>query len=74
MWDGVFLQPVEGRITTEFGMRRFVNNAPTSYRHSEIDIAADKGVPVKAPNSGKVNFIRHLILTRKHCPMIMVMA
>lgn len=63
MWDGVFLQPVEGRITTEFGMRRFVNNAPTSYRHSGIDIAADKGVPVKATNSGKVILSRHLILT-----------
>jgi len=63
MWDGVFLEPVEGRITTEFGMRRFVNNAPTSYRHSGIDIAADKGTPVKATNSGKVILARHLILT-----------
>jgi murein DD-endopeptidase MepM/ murein hydrolase activator NlpD len=63
MWDGVFLKPVEGRITTEFGMRRFVNNAPTSYRHSGIDIAADKGTPVKATNSGKVILARHLILT-----------
>jgi hypothetical protein len=33
MWEGTFLQPVDGRISTEFGMRRFVNNAPTSYRH-----------------------------------------
>ena len=63
MWDGVFLQPVEGRITTEFGMRRFVNNAPTSYRHSGIDIAANKGVPVKATNSGRVILSRYLILT-----------
>ncbi|NSW90837.1 MAG: M23 family metallopeptidase [Firmicutes bacterium] len=63
MWDGVFLKPVEGRITTEFGMRRFVNNAPTSYRHSGIDIAADIGTPVKATNSGKVILARHLILT-----------
>ncbi|HOJ12078.1 MAG TPA: M23 family metallopeptidase [Clostridiales bacterium] len=62
MWDGVFLKPVEGRITTEFGMRRFVNDAPTSYRHSGIDIAADRGTPVKATNSGKVILARHLIL------------
>lgn len=63
MWDGVFIQPVEGRISTEFGMRRFVNNAPTLYRHSGIDIAADKGVPIKAANSGKVILSRYLTLT-----------
>jgi len=63
MWEGIFIQPVEGRISTEFGMRRFVNNAPTSYRHSGIDIAADKGVPIKASNSGKVILSRYLTLT-----------
>jgi murein DD-endopeptidase MepM/ murein hydrolase activator NlpD len=63
MWDGVFIKPVEGRITTEYGMRRFVNNSPTSYRHSGIDIAANKGMPVMAANSGKVILARHLILT-----------
>ena len=63
MWDGVFLKPVEGMITTEFGMRRFVNDAPTSYRHSGIDIAAERGTPVKATNSGRVILARHLILT-----------
>ncbi len=63
MWDGVFLKPVEGPITTEFGMRRFVNDAPTSYRHSGIDIAADRGTPVKATNSGMVILARYLIHT-----------
>ena len=63
MWDGAFLKPVEGRITTEFGMRRFVNNAPTSYRHSGIDIAAATGTPVKAANSGRVILARYLTLT-----------
>ncbi len=63
MWEGVFIKPVEGRITTQFGMRRFVNNAPTSYRHSGIDIAADRGTPVMASNSGKVILARYLILT-----------
>ena len=62
MWHGEFIQPVEGKITTEFGMRRFVNNAPTSYRHSGIDIAADKGTSVKAANSGKVILAQYLIL------------
>lgn len=63
MWDGIFLKPVEGRITTQFGMRRFVNNSPTSYRHSGIDIAADRGTPVMAANSGKVILARYLTLT-----------
>lgn len=61
-WEGTFLKPVEGRITTEFGMRRFVNNAPTSYRHSGIDIAANMGTPIMATNSGRVILSRHLIL------------
>lgn len=62
-FDGLFIQPVEGRISTEYGMYRYVNDSMTSYRHSGIDIAIDEGTPVKAANSGYVNLSRFLTLT-----------
>lgn len=63
LWDGTFIQPVEGRISTEFGEMRYVNGSLTSYRHSGIDIAAPTGTEIVAPNSGYVKLSRSLILT-----------
>jgi murein DD-endopeptidase MepM/ murein hydrolase activator NlpD len=58
-----FLLPVKGRLTTEFGETRYVNDQPTSYRHLGLDIAAPEGTEVKASNRGKVVLARPLILT-----------
>jgi len=58
-----FLLPVRGRLTTEFGETRYVNDIPTSYRHLGWDIAAPEGTEVKAANRGKVVLARPLILT-----------
>lgn len=58
-----FVLPVRGRLTTEFGETRYVNELPTSYRHLGLDIAAPEGTEVKAANRGKVVFARNLILT-----------
>lgn len=58
-----FIQPVSGKITTEFGMARYTNGATTPSRHSGIDIAAPKGTPVPASNNGKVIFAGYLKLT-----------
>lgn len=62
LWEGTFIQPVEGEITTEFGMLRTVNGVPSD-RHGGVDIAADRGTPVKAANSGKVLFAEKIALT-----------
>lgn len=64
-WEGEFIQPVEGgRVTaTDFGKRRYVNNAPTSYRHNGLDIGQDEGTPVKASNNGRVLLAEYLIET-----------
>ena len=56
LWEGVFIMPVEGELTTDFAEIRYVNNEPSSSRHSGIDLAAPKGTPVKAPNNGIVVF------------------
>ncbi len=58
-----FLLPVKGRLTTEFGETRYVNDQPTSYRHLGLDIAAPEGTEVKAANRGKVVLARSFTLT-----------
>jgi len=58
-----FILPVKGRLTTEFGETRYVNDFPTSYRHLGLDIAAPAGTEVKAANRGKVVLARSFILT-----------
>ncbi len=62
MWEDAFIQPVEGRITTEFGMLRTVNGVPSD-RHGGVDIAAERGTPIKAANSGRVLFAEKIALT-----------
>lgn len=64
-WEGEFIQPVEnGRISPQdFGKRRYVNDAPTSYRHNGLDIGQDEGTPVVATNNGRVLFADYLIET-----------
>jgi len=63
LWEGPFIKPVEGRTSTTYGERRHVNGAPTSYRHSGMDIATPRGTPIMATNSGRVQLAMNLILT-----------
>lgn len=53
-WWGRFVMPVEGRISTGFGMQRYINGR-LAYRHKGIDIAAPEGTPVRAAASGVVS-------------------
>lgn len=54
LWSGRFADPLPGKeVTTPFGVRRIINNIPKS-SHSGVDLAADTGEPVKAPNDGVV--------------------
>ena len=61
-WDG-FTWPVTGPRSTEFGMIRYVNGAPTSSRHGAIDFAVPKGTSVKATANGRVLYAGFLQLT-----------
>jgi len=62
LWEGAFLQPVEGRISTEFGLTRYINGVDSG-RHSGLDIAAPTGTPLMASNSGVVTLARMLHVT-----------
>lgn len=59
-WDERFIQPVDGTITTEFGIKRYTNGASVPSRHAGIDIAAAEGTPVAASNSGRVVYADYL--------------
>jgi len=53
-WSGDFAMPVEGRISTEFGLQRYVNGR-FDYRHRGVDIACPEGTPVRAAAHGVVS-------------------
>ncbi len=53
LWNGPFFAPVPGTPSSSFGKRSILNDKPRS-PHSGTDFRANKGVPVKAPNLGRV--------------------
>lgn len=63
LWEGSFIQPAEGEITTDYNATRYTNDNPTPSRHLAIDIANSEGTTIKASNSGKVVLARELIVT-----------
>ncbi|MGE5632587.1 MAG: M23 family metallopeptidase [Caulobacteraceae bacterium] len=62
LWEGTFIRPVDGKITTAFGMIRYINKEE-SERHSGLDLAAPKNTPVKAANGGVVRLAMMLNVT-----------
>jgi murein DD-endopeptidase MepM/ murein hydrolase activator NlpD len=53
LWQGNFVQPVTGKVTSPFGAKRLLNDKPGS-PHTGVDLDASAGAPVKAANAGQV--------------------
>lgn len=62
MWREPFIWPLKGRLTTDFGLIRYVNDIENG-RHSGLDIAAPSGTPVAAINDGRVVLVQKLYQT-----------
>lgn len=56
--------PAQGQVSSNFGLRRFINDQPRS-PHSGIDIAAPAGAPVVAPAAGRVSQVGDYFFTGK---------
>ena len=52
-WTGKFIMPLENSLSTDFGVRRIINNRKTSI-HRGVDIRGKEGEEIKASNSGRV--------------------
>lgn len=57
-WNGPFLRPNRGRVSTVFGVRRYYNGVfATEYYHRGVDYAGGSGSPVTAPAAGRVRLV-----------------
>jgi murein DD-endopeptidase MepM/ murein hydrolase activator NlpD len=56
VWSGNFVNPREGAIVTQFGVKRIINKISKN-PHSGVDVSAEEGDPVRAPNDGVVVLI-----------------
>jgi murein DD-endopeptidase MepM/ murein hydrolase activator NlpD len=57
-WNGVFLRPNKGRMTTTYGVRRYYNGKfANDYYHRGLDYAGAAGSSVVAPAAGRVALV-----------------
>ncbi|MDY6782306.1 MAG: M23 family metallopeptidase [Cyanobacteriota bacterium] len=57
-WNGAFLRPTTGRVSTIFGVRRYYNGVfAQDYYHRGVDYAASTGTAVIAPAAGRIALV-----------------
>jgi murein DD-endopeptidase MepM/ murein hydrolase activator NlpD len=56
-WDGLFLKPVQGEVTTIFGIERTYNSHTYVVHHGGTDFAAAIGDDVHVANNGVVVYV-----------------
>jgi murein DD-endopeptidase MepM/ murein hydrolase activator NlpD len=64
LWKSVFIRPVEGEISTGFGLNRIINGQRRS-QHTGVDLRAEEGTPVLASNHGLVVLVDELFFSGK---------
>ena len=55
-WTALFLRPVDGAITTQFGEGRSINGGPVGAFHTGVDLANAEGTPVLVAAPGRVGW------------------
>lgn len=56
LWSGPFIFPVQGEVSSPYGIGRSYNGGPVSEYHHGTDFGVDEGTPVLAAASGRVAF------------------
>jgi len=56
LWNGAFVRPSTGVVSSVFGARRSYGDRPALNPHTGLDLAAPSGTPVTAPQRGVVVF------------------
>lgn len=57
-WDGPMVRPSAGRVSSEYGNRRYYNGVfAQDYYHRGVDYAAGTGSPVVAPAAGHIRLV-----------------
>ena len=57
-WNGPFLRPNQGPVTTVFGVRRYYNGEfASNYYHRGVDYGGYQGSPVVAPAAGRIALV-----------------
>ena len=64
LWKSVFIRPVEGEISTGFGLTRIINGRRRS-QHTGVDLRAEEGTSVLASNHGMVVLVDELFFSGK---------
>ncbi|MCL6451536.1 MAG: M23 family metallopeptidase, partial [Acetobacteraceae bacterium] len=62
LWTGPFQLPVEGEVTSAYGLLRYVNGRVEG-QHSGLDLACEEGTPVRAAARGVVALSATLNIT-----------
>ena len=63
-WKGAFIRPVEGKLSSTFGLDRIINGKRRS-PHTGVDLESQAGTPVVASNAGKVVLVDDLFFSGK---------
>jgi murein DD-endopeptidase MepM/ murein hydrolase activator NlpD len=68
-YEGGFIWPVRGKVTSRYGQKRFLNGTDGGI-HWGVDIAVPVGTPVKAPAGGVVLFIERDVPLAGHTMVV----
>lgn len=69
LWEGGFISPTKGWITSPYGTMRAYNGAPPSSYHNGLDIGNYSGTIILAPAAGRV-VVAELLTVRGNCVIL----